>query len=163
MRFPIRGQTHGIKFAYLFSIALIIVVAAFAYVAFSTGTQAASAQCTPGQVSSAAAPVAGYQYFVDYNTTNGAIMAVETIPSCQVGSNLPSVAPDLIGKVAVSNVTASPNLSSMMPNGYLNAYYVNLQTMQLTIIPGVSFVDSYHALYNGQSITNGTSIPIPNS
>lgn len=161
MKLSIRSETHGVKIVYILAFALIIVVAASALVAFSAGTQGSS-QCSPEPASPAKAPVGGYQYFVDYNTTDGAIIAVITMPSCQVGSNLPSVAPNQIGQVAVLNVTASSELTSMMPNGYMNAYYVNLQTMQLAIIPGVSFVDNYHAFYNSQPITNGTRVPIPN-
>ncbi|MGI0079904.1 MAG: hypothetical protein ACRECH_09795 [Nitrososphaerales archaeon] len=148
--------------AYLLALIVIIVVGASAFVAFSSSTQNTD-DCSLGPASPAAAPVPNYQYFVDYNTTSGAIIGVVTIPSCDIGGHLPSVAPSLIGQIAVLNLTSSPALSSMMPNGYLNAYYVNLRTVQLTIIPGVSFVDSYHALYNNQPITNGTKIPVPNS
>lgn len=162
MRLLVDSRMGGKRTAYLLGLVLIAVLVTLAYVAAGVNSQTAN-QCLPKPASPAAAPVQGYQYFVYYNSSNGAIVSIVTIQSCEVGGKLPGVAPIKTGYVAVLNVTTSTAIPTMMPDGFLNAYYVNLHSMQITIIPGVSFVDSHHAFYNGQPITNGTRLPIPNT
>ncbi len=159
------SRQRRIRIVGLVALAAMVVAASFVSVALSSGSDSSQvlSKCSAGTVSLKDAPVKGYQYFAYYNTTNGAIIGVEGRPSCQVGASLPVVGPSLIGRAAVLNVTESAALHIMMPNGYLNAYYVNLTTKQLTLIPGVTFSDSYRAFYFGQPIANGTIIPIPPS
>jgi hypothetical protein len=117
------------------------------------------------------APIPEYTYLIVYNTTNGAILSGQVELSCQLGGRLPpgpfeSMPPGpnqvLIPErnAAWLNVTADPNLHAMEVNGYSNAFYVNLQSKQLTLFPGVTFNSNYtQAFYNGEPITNGTRLP----
>jgi hypothetical protein len=60
------------------------------------------------------------------------------------------------------NVTSSPALSIISTNGWINTFYVNLTTKQLTLVPGVTFSSNYEqAFYKGQQIINGTRLPTP--
>ena len=60
------------------------------------------------------------------------------------------------------DVTSSPMLPIILANGWVNTFYVNLQTQQIAQIPGVTFSTNYtEAFYNGQPIINGTKLPTP--
>ena len=60
------------------------------------------------------------------------------------------------------DVTSSPMLPIILANGWVNTFYVNLQTQQIAQIPGVTFSTNYaEAFYNGQPIINGTRLPTP--
>ena len=60
------------------------------------------------------------------------------------------------------DVTSNPMLPIMLSNGWINTFYVNLQTQQIAQIPGVTFSSNYaEAFYNGQPIINGTRLPTP--
>src|ERR1700730_12675111 len=142
MKLSLGKKKMAMRTVYLIGIAVLIVAATSASVAFS-GTLNQN-QCNPPPATPSAAPESGYQYFVDYNMTNGAIVGVDIAPSCQLQGNAPIIGPSQAGKVATLNITASSYVSIMIPNGYVNAFYVNLQTKQLSVIPGVSIVDSLH-------------------
>ena len=148
-------------------LALIVVVGYSAFLTYGPGNGKAATQsqgvnqCNPGFPSPALAPEPGFRYFAYYNISNGAIVSVETRPSCQV-TGLPTVPPQLANEVGVVDVTSSTHLTKMMPTGYLNAFYINFRTLQLTIKPGVTFTDPSHGFYNGQQITDSTEIPIRN-
>ena len=119
------------------------------------------------------APISGYTYLIVYNTTNGAILSGGTELSCQLGGKLPPgpFAPSStgVGQVATIeqnsawlNVTADPNLRPMVANGYSDVFYVGLETHMLVLKPGVTFNNDFsQAYYDGQPITNGTSLPTP--
>jgi len=60
------------------------------------------------------------------------------------------------------NVTSSPALSIISTNGWVDTFYVNLTSKQLTLVPGVTFSSNYEqAFYKGQPIINGTRLPTP--
>jgi len=107
---------------------------------------------TISQSSSATTCATTGTYFIAYNTTTGKIITMSVGQPASLGSSG-------VGQI---NVTCDPNLPAITTNGYLNAFYVNLQTNQLALIPGITFSNDYHqAYYDGQPIINGTSIPIP--
>ena len=91
-------------------------------------------------------------WMLTYNTTNGRILSLgfpceKLVVQTGVGS---------------LNLTSGQALSIILENGWINAFYVNLQTHQVTQIPGVTFSSDYRqAFYNGQPIINGTKLPTP--
>ena len=162
----------------VFGIAILAAVSSYYFP--SAGAAQTTTSCAPSNINQPApadlfkdAPVPGYTYLIVYNTTNGAILDGGAQPSCQLGGKLPpgpfgpsngglnqveTVEPN----AAWLNVTADPNLRPMVANGYSDAFYVSLQTHLLVLKPGVTFNSNYsQAYYNGQPITNGTSIPNP--
>ena len=93
-----------------------------------------------------------YGWGLIYNETNGQSYG---LGRCAVNGTGPK-------GTAVLNVTSSPYLPIMLADGWINAFYVNLTTTQLTEIPGVSFSSNLmQAYYNEQPITNGTKLPTP--
>jgi hypothetical protein len=104
--------------------------------------------CNPG------GPHRGGTWVITYNLTDGSIESLGATcgePIVQSG----------IGSL---NVTSSPTLPIMLSNGWINAFYVNLQTQQIAQISGVMFSSNYsEAFYNGQPIINDTRLPTPYS
>ncbi len=121
------------------------------------------------------APAAGWIYYLQYNASSGKTYGLGFYQGCYVESIL--ISAGLMGSTNVTAVSAAlnalpgnllievngyPYLDAMTTNGYINAFYVDLQTHQVTLIPGVTFSNNYeNAYYNGQSITNGTQFPVP--
>jgi hypothetical protein len=94
----------------------------------------------------------GTTWYIVYSLTDGSI---QTLGSPCGASILPA-------GVGALDVTSSPMLPIMLANGWVNTFYVNLQTQQITQIPGVTFSSNYsEAFYNGQPIINGTRLPTP--
>jgi hypothetical protein len=90
---------------------------------------------------------------VIYNQTDGSIYSLGR-PCGAIGA--PSKG------LSSFNVTSSPALSIISTNGWVNTFYVNLTSKQLTQIPGVTFSNNYQqAFYNGRPIINGTILPTP--
>jgi hypothetical protein len=159
----------------------ILILATISSYYFPSGAAQTNAGCSQADINQPPpsdlfrdAPVQGYTYLVVYNTTNGAIVSGQTELSCELGGKLPLgpfepcttqcqlASPIPAHDEAWLNVTADQNLRPMEANGYVNAFYVNLNTKSLTLIPGVTFSGSYtQAFYNGQPITNGTKLQIP--
>ncbi len=162
----------------IFGIAILAAVSSYYFP--SAGTTQSTVTCSSSNINQPVptdlfkdAPIPGYTYLITYNTTNGAILGGGTQLSCQLGGKLPPgpFAPSGIGLGQVAtieqnaawlNVTADPNLRPMVANGYSDVFYVSLQTHLLVLKPGVTFNSNYsQAYYNGQPITNGTSLPNP--
>jgi hypothetical protein len=96
------------------------------------------------------APYPGYEYFLLYSTTTGAINSITTMPSRMVSydlvncgfssstsQNMSSVTecifPNLPSGVGVLNATGYSNLATIA--SHMNAYQVNLSTLQITVKP----------------------------
>jgi hypothetical protein len=121
------------------------------------------------------APAAGWFYYLQYRASDGSIYTIEAQPACTVesllvnagamGSNNATAIAAALGVPSgnlVLQMNGNPYLVVMTTNGYTNAFYVNLQTSQITLKPGITFSDNYeNAYYNGEPITNGTQIPLP--
>ena len=153
-----RGQVGRFWLVLLIAIATIAAVGGYSV---ASGLVSQSTQCPQSAAPRGSAPIQGYQYFAVYHLANGSIISVITESTCQLAGLPPQLPIEVKGQEALLNATSSSVLPLMMPNGYLNAFYVNLKTQQLTIVPGVTFTDPYHAFYNGNPITNGTKIAIP--
>ena len=141
----------------------------------STVTSTAACPVVTTQPRGGNVPAAGWFYYLQYSTTDGSIYTLEVQQACPVETLL--VSAGLMGSsntTAVARVLGVPSgylilqmngnqyLPAMMVNGYINAFYVNLTSIQVTLKPGVTFSDNYeNAYYNGEPITNGTEIPIP--
>ncbi len=94
----------------------------------------------------------GTTWMIVYSLTDGSI---QTLGSPCGGAIIPTGMGGL-------DVTSSPVLPIILANGWVNTFYVNLQTQQITQIPGVTFSSNYsEAFYNGQPIINGTRLPTP--
>ena len=165
--------------AAIFGIAILAAVSSYYFP--SAGETQTTSSCSPSDINQPVpadlfkdAPVAGYTYLIVYNTTSGAILSGgATEPSCQLGGKLPpgpftasgnglNQVETIEPNAAWLNVTADPNLRPMVANGYSDAFYVSLQTHLLVLKLGVTFNSNYsQAYYNGQPITNGTSLPNP--
>jgi len=88
-----------------------------------------------------------------YNETDGSIAGAHLVCTGSIGVEK--------GQSAL-NVTSDQVLSAMLTNGFINAFYVNVTSKQVTQIPGVTFSSNYEqAFYNGQPIINGTRVPTP--
>lgn len=124
--------------------ALLAVVLA---VGLGSGLNAAVPNTSPTAV-----VTPGHCWTLTYNMTDGRILSLGS--ACET-----LVAQPDVGSL---NLTSGQTLSTMYANGWINAFYVNLQTHQVTQIPGVTFSSDYQqAFYNGQLITNGTVLPNP--
>ena len=163
----------------IFGIAILAAVSSYYFP--SAGATQTTTSCSPSDIDQPLpadlfkdAPISGYTYLIVYNTTDGAILSGGvTGLSCQLDGRLPPgpFGPSSTGlnqvvtveqNAAWLNVTADPNLRPMVANGYSNAFYVSLQTHLLVLKTGVTFNSNYsQAYYNGQPITNGTSLPNP--
>jgi len=87
-----------------------------------------------------------------YNLTDGRIQTLDSPCGGFVAQN----------GIGALDVTTNPMLPIMLSNGWTNTFYVNLQTLQITQIPGVTFSSNYsEAFYDGQPIINGTILPTP--
>jgi len=119
--------------------------------------------CSPGPLPSKLdSPAAGWQYFLSYNTTSGIVNSLSVMPACQFANGEDYYSMFAGSDINVINVTSSQYLPELTVNGYLNAFYVRQGNQQLTKIPGITFSDNYSlAYYDGQQITNGTTIPLP--
>jgi hypothetical protein len=111
----------------------------------ATSTSSSSSTMTTISSSSACA-------VITYNQTDGSIVSLSR--SCGVTGVLKGL--------SSLNVTSSPALSIISTNGWVNTFYVNLTSKQITLVPGVTFSSNYEeAFYNGQQIINGTRLPTP--
>jgi hypothetical protein len=124
------------------------------------------------------APVAGWFYFLQYNPTTGRQGGVAAWYACQAenalieGGAMGSTNGTLIARalglsepVLVMNGNPWLNVFEL---GWGNAFYVNITTTQVMLIPGVSFTNNYagelyngQPTYNGQPIINATQFPTP--
>lgn len=96
-------------------------------------------------------PYPGFQYFLTYNSSDGAVDAIQAEPSCEVSQNLnncglagsnvsmsaasqclfpPQAGYDILNATSFSDITTVAHHSS--------AYYVNVQTLQILLRPGWS-------------------------
>jgi hypothetical protein len=125
-------------------IAFGAVLAVFLAVGLGTGLNAAVPNSSP--------TTGTHCWFLTYTTSDGSILSLGS--PCQK-----LVAQNGVGSL---NLTSGSALSIMLTNGWINAFYVNLQTHQVVQIPGVTFSSDYRqAFYNGQPIINGTRLPTP--
>jgi len=142
----------AVSLAVVLGVAFAMNVAPGASSPPSLSRQSTNPDASASQSSSTTTCATTRTYFVAYNTTTGKIITMS------VGQP-PSLGSSGIGQI---DITCDPNLPAITTNGYLNAFYVDLQTKELTLIPGVTFSSDYRqAYYDGQPIINGTSIPIP--
>ncbi len=94
----------------------------------------------------------GTTWMIVYSLTDGSIQTLGSPCGGAVFQN----------GMGALDVTSSPMLPIILANGWVNAFYVNLQTQQIAQIPGVTFSSNYsQAFYNGQPIINGTRLPTP--
>jgi hypothetical protein len=174
--------------AAIFGIAILAAVSSYYFPSSSTATSTndcpiADSYDTIPRAVWTDAPLPGYTYILIYNTTSGAVVSGSVNYSCELGGVMPSgpiqtvsdenscaIDPvssnpncsEVVAPEAYLNATSDPLLPAVTVNGFSNAVYVNLQSKQLAIVPGVIFSSNYQqAYYNGQPITNGTSLPIP--
>ena len=160
----------------IFGIAILTVVAGYYFPSAAT-TQANTCPIMATPPSPKQAPVAGWEYLLVYNTTNGGVNSINVRSTCEWDNGLAQLNLSSTNTTAISNlvlglqagysfldVTSNQYLPMIMTNGYSNVFYVNLQSQQLTLKPGVTFTSDYsQAYYNGQPISNGTSLATPAS
>jgi hypothetical protein len=131
-------------------VAMVLVVG----LGFELSNLGASATSTSSSSSSASATVSSSSACseVTYNQTDGSIVSLSrSCGATGVQKGLGSL-----------NVTSGPALSIISTNGWVNTFYVNLTSRQITLVPGVTFSSNYEeAFYNGQQIINGTRLPTP--
>lgn len=148
--------------------AVILIVGFGSYLTFR-GNQQSSIQSVPSGLCSApppnsvtvtnpvasdvwsGPPYPGFQYFLTYNSSDGAIDSIVAEPSCEVSQNLsncglagsnvsmsaasqclfpPQPGYDILNATSFSDITTVAHHSS--------AYYVNTQTLQILLRPGWS-------------------------
>jgi len=127
-------------------IAFGAVLAVFLAVGLGSGLNAAVPNSSPTSANSA------HCWNLAYDTTDGRILSLSSSCSSYIVQQ----------GVGVLNLTSSPVLSIIDTNGWVNAFYVNLTSHQVTLIPGVTFSSTYQqAFYDGQPIINGTLLPNP--
>jgi hypothetical protein len=158
----------------IFNIAILAVVAGYYFPSAAT-TQTDTCNIMTVPPSARLSPVTGWEYLLIYNTTDGSINSINVESACEWDSslaqrdlsstNVTAIASLVLGLqrgYSYLDVTSNPYLPMIMTNGYSNAFYVNPQANQLILKQGVTFSGNYEqAYYNGQPITNGTSLPIP--
>ncbi|MBI3859720.1 MAG: hypothetical protein HY296_05735 [Thaumarchaeota archaeon] len=174
MNFEYKKEVAAGSVMAVFGVVILTLMATTYFPVSAKNTSSTCSATNPPADLYSGAPILGYTYSVFYNTTNGGILTVRAQQSCQLGGILPEIV-QCTTKVgayaypsctvgqpadeAVLNATADPSLRQMMTNGYINAFYVNVQTKLLTPYAGVTFSANYkQAYYNGQPITNGTRI-----
>ena len=155
----------------VFGIAILTVISGYYFPATQSSNNCPVMNTPPSPKD---APVAGWEYLLSYNSTDGYINNLSVQSSCKWNSALSqqglqgSTNTTLISRNVLGfqngylymDITGNNYLPVIEANGYLNAFYVNVTSHMLILKPGVTFSSGYEtAYYDGQPITNGTSIP----
>lgn len=169
----LNGGKHGVRNSLLiFSIVGTVALAIFVASTFSLAALSSGCSVVTTPPSNQAAPVSGWEYLLIYSTNDGSINSLRVMTTCEWNSGLAqqgltgstdsvAISTKVLGLpngYLVMDVTNNTYLPMIVANGYLNAFYVNLQNGLLTLKPGVSFSNNEQANYNGQPITNGTKL-----
>lgn len=185
---PVLENKKGIAVGSLFAVIGILVLTSLTTTylpasASNSGAATVTIASCPDYVAgypSPNAPVAGWFYFLEYNGTTGRSGGVTAWYACQaenalieggaMGSTNASAIARALGITGdlVLVMNGNPYLNDFVTYGWSNAFYVNITTTQVMLIPGVTFTNNYggelyngEPTYNGQPITNGTQFPIP--